>query len=247
MFPNDPNQNGGQQPQAPQPVYSDTPVQNPSGQYEVVPPLPVNVNNGHTGHNAYEFIMAPPAPKHKLSLGTSKSFLLRIALIVGSAVVLMIIAAFALSAFAPKGATPGLTAIAARQQEIIRIATAATDQTTGQDTANFVANVTASLTSSQQQVINYLAERGTTLGQKTLAADQDSSTDTLLANAASANTYDSAVAQTLTSQLQTYTDLLRTTYHQTSNKQTQALLQTGYSGAALLLTQAKALSADNSN
>ncbi|MEJ0072728.1 MAG: hypothetical protein WDN27_01400 [Candidatus Saccharibacteria bacterium] len=168
-------------------------------------------------------------------------FLLRIGIIVGIVVVLFIIAAVVISSLAPKGSTPGLTAVAERQQEIIRIATAAEDQATSQDTKNFVTNAAVSITSSQQSVITYLGKHGTKLVPKVLALDQSSQTDSTLASAATANNYDSAVAQNLTTQLQTYQSLLQTTYNQTTGTQAKALLKTCYSGAAQLLAQAKAL------
>jgi hypothetical protein len=207
--------------------------------------MPAGGNNGHTGHNAYEFIMQPAAPKRAFSLGTGKSLFIRLGIILSGVVVLLIIAGIVISALAPKGSTPGLTAIAERQQEIIRIAAAAADQTTGQDTTNFVTNVNVSITSSQQQITSYLASYGAKINPKVLALDQDAQTDTLLSNAASANNYDPAVAQNLTSQLQTYTTLLKTTYTEAGNKQTKELLQSCFSGADLLLKQARALSANS--
>lgn len=232
MFPDQQNQNGGNQP-----------VQAPSGQYEVVPPLPAANNTGHSGHNPYEFIVNPNTPKRgRALLGGSNSFLMRIGLLVGGAVVLMIIAAIVISALAPKGSTPGLTAIAQRQQEIIRVATAAATQATGQDTKNFIANTELSVTTSQQQVISYLGSHGTKLGTKQLALDQNAQADTLLTNAATANNYDSAVVQNLTGQLQTYKELLQTTFNQTSSKAAKQLVQNAFTSADKLLAQAKSLS-----
>lgn len=253
MQPNQQNQPGGT---GPQPPYTPTPIpqhpgfgpnamplQNPNGQYEVVPPLPVGNNNGHTGHNAYEFIMSPAATRRSRLGGNA--FLVRVGIILGGAVLLMILVAIAISAFGPKNNTSSLVALAQRQQEIIRIADSAANQVQGQDTRNFVTNVDFSITSSQQQMVVYLAAHGTKLNAKTLAADKNPQTDALLANATSTNTYDPAVAQALTQQLQTYETLLKTAFKQTSSNQTKQLLQDCYTSADKLLQQAKALSASS--
>ena len=100
------------------------------------------------------------------------------------------------------------------------------------------------MTSAQTQVLNYLSARGTKLSTKVLALDQSSASDTELANAATANDFDSAITQNLTLQLENYESLLQTTYKQSTGPNAKALLQSEYNGAALLLEQAKALSTE---
>jgi hypothetical protein len=226
------------------PAASSMPVQHSDGHYEVVPPLTPN-SAAASGHNPYEFIMNPNMAKKK-PLFSGGALLPRIALLVSSLVILMIIAVVVIAALGPKSSVPGLTAIAERQQEIIRVAASANGQTAGQDTTNLVASINASVTSSQQSVITYLAAHGTKLNAKVLALDKNPQTDTLLTNAANANNYDNVVAQTLAQQLVTYEGLLQTTFKQASNKLTKQLLQDCYTSASKLLVQAKAVSA-NSN
>ncbi len=218
-------------------------VQHPSGYYEVVPP-PATNNVAPSGHNPYEFIMNPNAPKRK-SLGSGNSLLTRIALLLGGLVVLMIVVAVLISAIGPKSSTPGLIAIAQRQQEIIRLTTNAKSQTTNQDTTNFITNSNVSTISSQQEVTAYLTAHGTKLNNKQLALDQNSQTDAFLSNATNANNYDNAITQTLTQQLVTYEGLLQTTFKQTSGKLAKQLLQNCYVSANKLLEQAKALPGNN--
>lgn len=217
--------------------------QHPSGAYEVVPPIPANPNAISPGHNPYEFIMAPNTkPKRTmLNLNTS-SLLARVGLIVGGLTVLVIIAAILFSVLAPKGATPGLTQTAERQQEIVRIATAASLKVSGQEATNFVTNVKVSVTSEQQQTLDYLSSRGVKVDKKTLALDQDSSTDTLLTNALSAGNYDTVATQTLASQLQTYATLLKNTYKQAGGPKAKQLIQSSYDSTTNLLKQYQALS-----
>ncbi len=222
---------------------SSAPVQHPSGYYEVVPP-PAPNTGAASGHNPYEFIMNPNMPKSKAFGG--KNFMTQILLLLGGLVIVVIVIGILISALSPKSSTPSLISIAQRQQEITRIATAASGQTIGQDTANFVATMNASVTSSQQQIVSYLASHGTKLDKKTLALDTNPQTDTFLTNAKNANNYDSALTQTLTQQLTTYEGLLQTSFKQTSSKSTKQLLQSCYTSASKLLLQAKSLPA-NSN
>jgi hypothetical protein len=219
--------------------------QHESGHYEVVPPLPSAQNGGRSGHNPYDFIMNPNAVPNK-SVGPlgGSTFLMRIALLIGGLVVLFIIAGVLITKLSPKGSTPGMISIAERQQEIIRVSTAAAQQATSTDAKNFVANVELSVTSSQQQILSYLSLNGTKVNGKTLALDQSSATDTQLANAATANNYDSAVTQNLIAQLEEYESLLQNTYKQSTGQHAKTLLQNNFTGAELLLRQAKALSTE---
>ena len=204
--------------------------------------MPANPNAISPGHNPYEFIMAPNTkPKRAGFNPNTSSLLLRVGLVLGGLTVLVLVAVILFSVFSPKGSTPGLTQTAERQQEIVRIATAAALKVSGQDATNFVTNVNVSVTSEQQQVLNYLAGHGVKVDKKTLALYQDPSTDTLLSNALSAGNYDTVAAQTLASQLQTYAALLHTTYSQTSNKQAKQLIQNCYDSTTNLLKQYQAL------
>jgi hypothetical protein len=178
-----------------------------------------------------------------MNLLGSGSLGMRIGLLAGGAVVLMIVAAIVISALTPKGDTAGLTSIAQRQQEMVRVTTAALQQSQvdSQDAKNFVTNVELCAASDQQQLLAFMGTHGTKLSSKTLALDQSTATDTQLANAATANNFDSAITANLVQQLQAYESLLSTTYHQTSNTQTHTLLQSSYNNASLLIKQAKAL------
>ncbi len=215
--------------------------QNSSGHYEVVPPLPAGQNNDQSGHNPYDFIINPNSAPPKRDNLLGDKFIRNVALAFAGLAVLVIGAAVALSALTPKGSVPGMTSIAERQQELIRVATAATQQAGSSDAKNFVTNVEIDITSDQQQVLGYLSAHGAKLGSKTLGIDQNAQTDTQLANAATANNYDPTVAQALASELQTYEGLLKTTYGQTSNPDAEKLLKTTFNNADILLVQAQAL------
>jgi hypothetical protein len=223
--------------------YNQAPQQHSNGQYEVVPPIPANAPSSSTGHNPYEFIFAAQPKKRGLSLSLGndrKSMLIWLGILAGGAAVVLILVGVVLSALAPKGSTAGLTAIAQRQQEIIRIADAAAHKATSQDVLNFVTNTDLGVSTNQRQVITYLSAHGTKLKPLVLNLDKDTQTDTVLTNAASINTYDAAVVQNLRGQLQAYEILLQNTAKQSSNRQTRALLQQCFTAADKLLQQAKA-------
>lgn len=239
MFPNQPNQNGTQPP-APTPQPYTPPQPAGSGQYAVVPPLPTGQNNGHSGHNPYDFIVNPNTPKRSSLFGGS-NFRGQIIAVAGIAIVLLVVLAVGASLFKPKSSTTGLIALAQRQQEIVRVATAGVDQAVSQSTKDFTVNTEASVSSSQAQLVAYLQQHGTKLSDKQLALDQSAETDTLLADAATTNTYDTALVQNLSDQLKTYEGLLQTTFKQTSNPDTKQLLQDEFSSANLLLEQATAV------
>jgi len=244
MFPDQQNQNGGQQGygQGPLGGVNTAPQQTQNGQYAVVPPLPVGQNNGHSGHNPYEFIVNPNTPQKRGGLAGA-GFGKQIALLVGGVVVLLIIAAVALSALKPKGIGSDMLAIAQRQQEIVRLATAASQQASGQDAKNFAINTQLSVSSSQQQVVGFLTTHGTKTNEKLLALDHTAATDTLLASAANAGTYDSAVVSTLSDQLKTYEGQVQSTYKKATSKTSKQLLQNSYTSASKLLTQANSVQA----
>lgn len=214
--------------------------QHPNGRYEVVPPLPSAANSGHTGHNPYEFIVNPNTPKRSTNIfGGVMSSWKGLAVLGGAVIIILFVAGMVLSSLAPKGSTPGLTAAVQRQQEIIRVATAAGQNATSTDVLNFAMNVELTVQSSQQQTLAYLTSHGTKVSDKLLALDQSAQTDALLANAAAAGNYDSTVTGNLTSQLQTYEGILSSTFKQTNSPSAKALLQADYLTAEKLLAQAK--------
>lgn len=230
----------------PQPMYGGAPQQNAGGQYQVLPTPAGASNNGHSGHNPYEFIVNPNTPTkgNKFSPGRDK-FMLKIGLLVGGLIIIMLIVGFVVSLLAPKGSTPGLTAIAQRQQEIVRISTAVSTTALGNDTRHFASTTQEAVTSDQLDVIASLKGQGIKLNNKTLALGQDHKTDTVLSDALTAGTYDKVAAQTLQASLQTYEDLLQTTFKDTSVKTTKALLQRCYDSAEKLVNQAKTINGQN--
>jgi hypothetical protein len=249
MYPNQQNQNGNPYPPYPNVPVPPAPVppgplQAPNGQYTNLPPL--NNSAGASGHNPYEFIMSPNSKKHSGGLSMGGSFGKQIALLAGIALVVITGMFVAFSAFKPKPTTPQLIAIVQRQQEIIRIATAATNQINSQDVSNFVTNTQLTTTTSQAQVTSYLQTHANhKMKSKELALDQDPKVDTLLSDARTAGNYDSTLMKTLTSEIETYEALLQDTYKVTASASTKQLVKQNFAAADGLLSQAKAVQTSN--
>jgi hypothetical protein len=212
----------------------------PQQSYDSLPPPSVTGRPG--GHNPYEFIVNPNTPGNARGSSQNKKFFMIIAFVVGGAALLMGIAALVISMTAPKGSTTGLKQIAQRQQELIRISKLSADSTTGSDTKNFVITVEYATISSQKDMVTLLNKQKVKLPPKELALYKDTKTDALLSDAAAAGTYDSTVAKVLTDQLETYENLVKSTYKDTTSKSTKAALQSTYDGAVALVKQGKALS-----
>jgi hypothetical protein len=248
MFPDQQNQSGGQPsapyqpPQTPAYGVNSAPQQAPNGQYQVVPPP--SITGRATGHNPYEFIVNPNTPQKSSGLFGGNSFIRQVVVLISGAVLLMIIAAIVITVLSPKkdnGAS--LTALAQRQQEIIRVATLGTTKAVSSDTQNFATNVELAVSSNQNQLLAYLASSGTKLGTKQLSIDRSLQTDKLLADASATSTFDIALKQNLTTQLTGYENNLRTAYEQTSKPKTKQIIQNSFDAAAKLLEQAKSMAA----
>lgn len=185
--------------------------------------------------------MSPNNQKKKLTMkGLGKgSFGKQIAIFTGGAILVIIIMAVVFSMLAPKSSTPGLLAVAQRQQEILRIASDASRKVNDHTLNNFIVNTNLAVSTNQAELLSYLsAHTKLKPNPKTLGLDHSSKTDQLLAAATSAGTYNITVTQTLKSELTTYQTLLQTTYNQTTSKSAKALLKQDFNDATVLLEQA---------
>jgi len=199
----------------------------------------------------YGFIMEPPkTPRQPLKLpglgGGSSSMPVRIAVVLGGLLVLIIIFAIAKSLFSGGGNTQTLTTVAQQQQSMIHILTNGAGSDGQQQAAlstgdqNFAATAKLTLTSSQQQLIQYMANNGKKVKIKTLALKISPTIDQQLTAAANNSTYDSTFKQVMQSQLSDYQKALRAAYQQTPGPKGRALLNDEFQGAQLLLTQLNA-------
>ncbi len=235
MNPQDPQ---NRNPYGPQPPYPQT-----GGVYST-PSSQGGPTARSSGHNPYEFIINPTAPK-RAGFFSGPSLGKRVALFGGMIVVLIIIASIIMSALGPKDVTVQFIKLDQQQEEIIRVTSNAIEQADNQDVKNFLTNTQVSLTSGQLQVNEYLVNHHTKVSPKVLALGKNANTDTLLANAAAANNYNQVALQTITTELQTYATLLQTTYTQAPGSASKTILQKNYAAAQLLINQAKAITVQN--
>jgi hypothetical protein len=187
----------------------------------------------------YGFITNAGPPPKKLSLLPSGSSTMQRALIaLGGLVILVIIIVIFVSILTGgKNINASLTSLAARQNELVRIATLGTQQASSQDAKNFAISAQLSLGSDQQQLISYIASQGHKVGTKELAADQDTKTDSQLNTAAAASTFDTTFSTIMQNELTSYTQELKTTFAKATKQNAKVLLNQEYQNAQLLLKQ----------
>lgn len=191
----------------------------------------------------YEFITNPGQPPRRpinlLPGGTSLP--LRIAIVGGGIFALLIIFLIIKGLLSGGGNTEALTTVAQDQQQMIHLATNATQQS-GLSTTNenFATTAQVTLTSAQAQLVTYLKTNGQKVGLKTLNLKISSNLDTELTTAASNSTYDSTFRRTMQSQLSDYQQALRTAYQQTKGPKGRKLLSDQFKGAQLLQQQLNA-------
>jgi hypothetical protein len=213
-----------------------------NGQYYVVPPPAPSQHS--SGHNPYEFIVAPNSGHQPgATLFGGNKFLQQIGLLVGGTVAVIVVGVILASVLVPnKSSTAALTTIAQKQQEIIRVATLGVNQATSQSAKNLAINTQLGVGSSQTDTLAYLAAHGAKINPKVLVLGHSSQTDQTLASAKETSTFDSALEQVLMTQLTSYQNSLRAAYKAAASKTAKTLLQKDYTSASLLLEQAKSSS-----
>lgn len=217
-----------QQPIAPNPIQKDQ-----TGAYTVVPPLQ---NQGPTGHNPYEFIMASNAPgpsKSMQRLSLTKKIIFAVVTI---AAVISLIALGKKLFVRPDPTITGMVAIAQEQKEVIRIASkhrVARDE----NVKAFAANVQNIVGTDYMEVTSYLKKRKALPKPEVLVLKQDGQTDKILKDASATNTYDDTFLKTLYAQLTDYETNLANTYKSVDGKNAKAVLEKSYANAQLLKAQ----------
>lgn len=128
--------------------------------------------------------------------------------------------------------------IAQEQQAMVHLVTNAGDQDNlTPATQNFAATAQFSLTSSRNDITQYLLLNHQKVDPKILGLKISASTDEELTNAGSAGTYDQTFQTIMKDRLTTYTNSLKKAYLETKGKKGHDLLNDDYNQAQLLLTQ----------
>jgi hypothetical protein len=186
----------------------------------------------------YGFIMSSPQKSKKSLLPTGSSTMQRALIAVGGLVILVIVLVIAVSIFSGGGnINASLTSLTARQNELARVAALGARQASGQNTKNFAYSAQLSLTSDQNQLINYISTQGHKVGTKELAADQSAKTTTQLSTATAASTFDGTFNTIMQNELTTYTQELKSTFAKATKANAKTLLNQEYQNAQLLLKQ----------
>lgn len=186
----------------------------------------------------YDFIMNPQKPPKKSFFGGSTSPLIRVAIILVSILLLLLLLIILKNALAGKPKLDSYVTVAQDQQELIHLATnASQQQDLSTNNHNLAATAQLSLASGQSQVLKYLSSNRFKVSAKTLALKVSANTDQQLASAEAAGTYNQTFQSIMQSQLNSYANDMKLAYQQNSGKNGRALLNNQYNQAVLLLQQ----------
>lgn len=203
------------QPQQPTPT-----VSGPSGQYDFI------VNSGKGSSNNW-LVSAP-----------LKTRIIVVA--VGGLVLLLILwIGIALLTASASGNVQNFTALAQEQAELMRVSLDPVNHATLEPTQNFAQTTELSITSDQQIFLAYLKALGSEPSKQVLAARRDSTSDSQLAAAKQAGTYDQTYMTITQKSLTTYAAGLKRTYDATSSPKERLLLKSAYQHAQLLIALSK--------
>lgn len=189
--------------------------------------------------NNYDFILNPQKPAKKSNLGdvSSNPFIMKIAFILGGALVVMIILAVTVNLFFSKKTNlEVLVSLAQTEQEVVRISDMS-NNATDQTVKNAAINTSVTIKTQQQEWVAFLAKHKRKVETKELSLKRNPATDNKLTLAKQTSTFDTAYTSVMRTQLQAYIAALKTTYQGATSKQERALLGEHYSEAQLLLKQ----------
>jgi flagellar basal body-associated protein FliL len=161
-------------------------------------------------------------------------------LIAAFGVIFLIVMIAVVASLLSKGSgTPSaITQIAQQQSEMIRVSNEALTGASQTITQNLAVNINLSLTTDQNQLLQYLSQHGNKMSSSTLGAGKNSLTDQQLTAATQAGTYDSAYVNIAKSELTSYLQLVKTTFNTTKTSAERQLLYNDYQAGQILLTQA---------
>lgn len=209
-------------------------------------PYPPLTPPSHSGHNPYEFIIAPTTKPKRSGFGGSPNSAIKLLLMVaGIGILVVILGAIVVSLLPKSTPTQSLTDIAQQQQELMRVANQAEAQAAGESARGLAYTIDLSIGTNQTQLLSYLAKHGTKLSTKQLGLKQNSSTDTTLSAALASSTYDSTFEKVMASQLQEYLSTLQQTYKTTTKPDLQQIIRACYSAGTKLLNDTQTIQAQS--
>lgn len=208
------------------------------------PPQPSQAPPNQPPEQPYDFIMnsGQPAPKSPLpGLSPGASLPQKILMGLGALLVLVIVAAIVRSVFFSNDSNfTGYMSVVQDQQQLIQLLQPKDQiQTDALANANqaFVSTASLSLTSSQRDLMKYLAANGQKIDAKQLNLKIDPQNNQKLAAAATAGTYNQTFKEVMQAELTQYMNSLTQAYNTSTGKNGRALLDSQYGQADLLLKQ----------
>jgi hypothetical protein len=186
----------------------------------------------------YDFIMNPNQPVNKPPLLGGSFLPMRIALIGGGLVVLMFAFIILRSLLSGGSNVESFVSIAQQQQALLHVIdSAAEQQNLTTSNKNFAATAEISLSSSQDQLIDYLKSNKAKLDVKTLNLKVSTKVDAELEAAAAATTYNETFKEIMKTKLTEYQASLQKIYEAAEGEKGRALLSSDFDQAELLLKQ----------
>lgn len=196
-----------------------------------------------SGQNPYDFILNPPKPPKQTPLaklpGGNNPFVLKIALLVGAAIILMIILAIVASLLT-KGNQANVTAltdIAETQSELVRVADQGVSNAGQQGVKNLAISAKLTIKTQQMQLLNYMSGQGMKVSAKQLTLKRNAQTDQKFTTAQQTSTFDTVFAQEMQSELQSYATSLKQLFNTATGENERNLLSTDYTQTQLLISQ----------
>jgi hypothetical protein len=190
---------------------------------------------------AYDFILSPEQPRRHFNLPGGGNKATRVALVAGALLVVLILFSIIRGLFSGGMDPAPYLSVAQDQQELIHLAQAATSQ---RDLSivnkNYVYTARLSLASAQSGLLTYLNGQGHKVSPKTLNLKISAASDSRLASAQTAGTYNQTYHDVVESKLKTYLSDLNRAYDTSTGKKGRALLKDDYAQAQLLLKQLNA-------
>ena len=189
----------------------------------------------------YDFITnaaQPPKEPFLNKVPGGNSLVGRIGLAVGGLVVLLVVFLIFKGLLSGPTNVDSFVTIAQQQQELIHLATNASQQPgTSVSNKNLAATMQASLTSSQAATTQYLATNGKKINQKQLDLKVSAATDKQLTDAATAGSYNETFKDVIKNKLATYGATLDQTYRSGPGPKGKTLLEDSYRQVQLFQTQ----------
>ena len=203
-------------------------------------PVPMDPQNPSTTPppEPYDFILNPPPPPKKPLLPGGSNKIVKVGFILGGLLILFILLSFIKGIVTSNPSVATLTVVAQDQQAILQITKQAKEVTGLNETnKNFVATANPALTTSQSEIIAYLAKNGKKINAKELVLKTDPQTTKELTSANEANNYNETFKAVMTRMLAAYSKDLEAAYPTVKGPKGKTLLNNSYTQAQLLLVQ----------